>query len=241
MTSPDDQSAAASTSAANPTNGATPPGEPRNGALDGDADLDTLRGELAEIAQKADEYLRLAQRTQADFVNYRRRTEDERLQQARDANLGFLQRLFPILDDFERALANASPEERDSNWGKGIVLVERNLRGLLSAEDVQPIAAEGAEFDPREHEALGSQPTADVPEGHVLVAVVDPSHSFSGTHHVGQTDLVERVPELEDGGGWAMVFSPGADADHVSERTATMIELAEKRIEMISRIASRRQ
>jgi molecular chaperone GrpE len=80
-------------------------------------------------------------------------------------------RLLPILDDFERALANAEQAELESSWGKGIQLVERNLRGLLAAEDVQRIAADGAEFDPREHEALGSQPSADVPEGRVLHVV----------------------------------------------------------------------
>src|SRR5919201_282184 len=96
-------------------------------------ELDTLRSELAEIEQKADEYLRLAQRTQADFINYRRRMDDERAQQARDANLSFIKRLLPIPDDFERAFANATPEDLDSSWAKGVELVERNLRGLLAA------------------------------------------------------------------------------------------------------------
>jgi molecular chaperone GrpE len=144
-----------------------------NGAQPDDSanDLETLRAELAEIEQKADEYLRLAQRTQADFINYRRRIEEERAQQARDANVAYLQRLLPILDDFERAMANAAQEDLESNWGKGIQLVERNLRGLLAADDVQRIVAEGAEFDPREHEALGRQPTSEMPEGHVLHVV----------------------------------------------------------------------
>jgi molecular chaperone GrpE len=133
--------------------------------------LETLRSELAEIEQKANEYLRLAQRTQADFINYRRRVEEERVQQARDANVALLQRLFPILDDFERALANASPEELQSSWGQGVQLVERNLRSLLAADGVERIEAEGAEFDPRLHEALGSQPSTEVPEGHVLSVV----------------------------------------------------------------------
>jgi molecular chaperone GrpE len=131
-------------------------------------DLETLRAELAEIEQKADEYLRLAQRTQADFINYRRRVDEERAQQAREANIAYIQRLLPVLDDFERALANAAPEQLESNWGRGIELVERNLRGLLAGDDVQRIAAEGAEFNPREHEGVGRQPSADVPEGHVL-------------------------------------------------------------------------
>src|SRR5207302_2510308 len=134
-------------------------------------DLETLRAELAEIEQKADEYLRLAQRTQADFINYRRRVEDERAQQAREANVAYIQRLLPVLDDFERAVANATPEELDSNWAKGIQLVERNLSGLLAADDVQRIAAEGAEVDPREHEGVGRQASAEVPEGHVLHVV----------------------------------------------------------------------
>jgi molecular chaperone GrpE len=134
-------------------------------------DLETLRAELAEIEQKADEYLRLAQRTQADFINYRRRVDDERTQQSREANVAYVQRLLPVLDDFERALANAAPEELESNWGQGIQLVERNLRGLLAADDIQRIAAEGAEFDPREHEGVGRQPSSDVPEGHVLHVV----------------------------------------------------------------------
>lgn len=149
--------------------------QPAAESVDGDQsppdDLETLRAELAELAQKADEYLRLAQRTQADFINYRRRTEEERAQQARDANVAFLQRLLPVLDDFERALSSATPDDLESSWGKGIVLVDRNLRGLLAADDVQRISAEGAEFDPREHEALGSQPTAEVPEGHVVQIV----------------------------------------------------------------------
>lgn len=136
-----------------------------------DEDLDTLRNELAELTQKADEYLRLAQRSQADFVNYRRRVEEERLAQARDATLAYIQRLLPILDDFERAMANASATELESSWGKGVQLVERNLRALLAGDEVQRITAEGAEFDPREHEAVGQAPSSTVPQGHVMHVV----------------------------------------------------------------------
>ena len=134
-------------------------------------DLETLRAEIAEIEQKADEYLRLAQRTQADFINYRRRVDDERAQQAREATTGLLQRLLPVLDDFQRAIENAAPTELESGWGQGVQLVERNLRGVLASEGVERIEADGAEFDPRLHEALGTQPSSEAPEGHVLVVV----------------------------------------------------------------------
>jgi molecular chaperone GrpE len=146
-------------------------------AVDGPADtepvdeLDNLRSEMAEITQKADEYLRLAQRTQADFINYRRRIEEERTAQAREATVAFIQRLLPILDDFERAMAHAAPEDLESQWGKGMLLVERNLRGLLASDDIVRMEAEGAEFDPRQHEAVAQQPSEDVPAGHVLHVV----------------------------------------------------------------------
>lgn len=79
----------------------------------------------------------------------------------------------------------------------------------------------------------------DVPSGHVLVAVVDDAHSFTGTHHVAQTDIVARVPELE-GSGWAMVFAEGTDVDAVRRRTDEMAMLARRRAEMITRIRTRR-
>ena len=80
---------------------------------------------------------------------------------------------------------------------------------------------------------------AELPDDHVVVAVVTTDYEFAGTHHVARTELVERVPALEDD-GWAMVFSPGADHDHVAARTREMISLADKRIEMIRRINGRR-
>jgi hypothetical protein len=79
----------------------------------------------------------------------------------------------------------------------------------------------------------------DVPEGHVLVALVDAEHAFTGTHHVEKADLVARVPELE-GDGWAMVFSPGTSVEDVRSRTAELADIARARIAAIDRILSRR-
>jgi hypothetical protein len=79
----------------------------------------------------------------------------------------------------------------------------------------------------------------DVPAGHVLVAVVDDRHEFSGTHHVAQDELVARIPELE-AEGWAMVFTTGTDVDAVKRRAEEMAMLARRRAEMITRIRTRR-
>jgi hypothetical protein len=81
---------------------------------------------------------------------------------------------------------------------------------------------------------------AEVSAGHVLVAVVDQAHEFAGTHPVSRDELVDAVPALEADGGWAMVFSSGADADHVRRRTAEMASIARQRVEAIDRILARR-
>ncbi|MFN2519296.1 MAG: hypothetical protein ABR604_09715 [Jatrophihabitantaceae bacterium] len=80
----------------------------------------------------------------------------------------------------------------------------------------------------------------DVPDGHVLVAVVNREHAFTGTHHVAQATMVERVPELEGPDGWAMVFTPGATVGDVRRRTAEIAGIAGKRIAAIDRITARR-
>ena len=81
----------------------------------------------------------------------------------------------------------------------------------------------------------------ELPDEHVVVAVVTEDYTFDGVHHVSVEELVERVPALEGPNGWAMVFSAGADHDHVAARTSEMIALAEKRIAMIEKIAARQQ
>lgn len=80
----------------------------------------------------------------------------------------------------------------------------------------------------------------DVPTGHVLVAVVDADNQVSGLHHVEQTALVERVPQLEAPDGRSMVFSPGSSVADIRRRTDDMAATARRRAEVIDRIAARR-
>jgi hypothetical protein len=80
----------------------------------------------------------------------------------------------------------------------------------------------------------------DVPAGHVLVAVVDVDNQLSGMHHVEQTDLVERVPQLEESAGRSMVFSPGSSVTDVRRRTEELAAAARRRAEVIDRIQARR-
>jgi hypothetical protein len=81
----------------------------------------------------------------------------------------------------------------------------------------------------------------ELAEQHVLVVVVDATRRVTGMHHVAQTDLVMRVPELETAGGWAMVFSPTTTAEDVRRRAQEMASIAQKRAATIDRITARRE
>ncbi|HEU5008114.1 MAG TPA: hypothetical protein VFT67_14150 [Jatrophihabitantaceae bacterium] len=97
--------------------------------------------------------------------------------------------------------------------------------------DVAAVFADNAEI------ILAELP--ELPDGHVLVALVDADHAFTGTHYVEKANLVERIPQIE-GDGWAMVFSPGASVEDVRRRTAEMADIARARIAAIDRILARK-
>ncbi len=99
--------------------------------------------------------------------------------------------------------------------------------------------AEAAPVFAANAEAIAAR-TPDLPEGHVLVAVVDETPSFAGLHVVARAQLVSVVPGLE-GDGWAMVFSHRSDAEQVRHRAAEMASIAQKRIEMIRRLRARQK
>jgi molecular chaperone GrpE len=118
-------------------------------------DAESLKQALAEAQQKAEEYLASAQRAQADFINYKRRTEQERQDFNRFANANLILSLLPILDDLDRALSAPPPgKTAKHNWLDGVRLVDRKFRTVLEAQGLTPIKAVGEPFDPNFHEAI---------------------------------------------------------------------------------------
>lgn len=113
------------------------------------------------------DYLRMAQRAQADLINYRRRVDQERDEMRLLARIDATSAILPVLDDFERALTAIPAEERDKAWVQGILLIERNLRGVLERAGIERIDAQGLPFDPREHEAVMTEPSAEHEEDYV--------------------------------------------------------------------------
>jgi len=118
--------------------------------------------------QKAEEYLDLLRRTQADFVNYRRRINQEQAEGRIAAQSNLLSQLLPVLDDFGRALGAIPPELAAHPWVQGLFLIARRFTTLLEQLGVQRIGTPGEPFDPHWHEAIIKETRADVPEGTIL-------------------------------------------------------------------------
>lgn len=116
----------------------------------GNAKTEVLEKELEEARAKADEYLDMARRVQADFENFRRRTEQEAEDRRRYAALDLVKELLNVSDDLGRALENTDPEDP---LVVGVRGVRDNLVKILTEQGVQEIPSEGR-FDPSMHEAL---------------------------------------------------------------------------------------
>ena len=116
-------------------------------------DIEALKQALAGEKARAETNLAGWQRAQADFVNYKRRTEQEKEEIGKFANSMLVINLLPVLDDLERALDSISDELAELGWVDGIRLIERKLRGILEAQGLSPIKALGEPFDPNLHEA----------------------------------------------------------------------------------------
>ncbi len=116
-------------------------------------DIETLKKALAEEKAKAEANLANWQRAQADFINYKRRSEQEREEVSKFANAMLMINLLPILDDLERAFTSIPPRIAKLSWVDGVRLIERKLQASLEALGLSPIKAVGEPFDPKLHEA----------------------------------------------------------------------------------------
>ncbi|MFW5628539.1 MAG: nucleotide exchange factor GrpE [Candidatus Cloacimonadaceae bacterium] len=109
----------------------------------------------AELDAMKDKYLR----TMAEFENYRNRTNQEKSNWIRHASQELALKVCDVADNFERAIAQAKEEELETPFGKGVLLIEKQLLNALENEGVKRIEALGEEFDPEFHDALSHIPS----------------------------------------------------------------------------------
>lgn len=131
-------------------------------------ELDELREELEKAKTQAAEYLDGWQRTQAEFSNYKKRQETERVQVIALANVTLLRKLLPVVDDFERAIASLPSNLSQLTWCEGIFLIKHKLDAVLESEGVKPIETEGQAFDPRYHGAVTYEEVPGHDDGQII-------------------------------------------------------------------------
>jgi molecular chaperone GrpE len=130
----------------------------------------------ASAEDKAAEYLELAQRTQADFENFRKRAVKDMAAAGARAKAGLIRELLPVVDNLERAIVAVS----DEGVGEGLKLVYAELEGVLSRNGVVAMEPTGQQFDPNVHEAISTRPAEDVESG-TVVDVVEKGYRLDAT------------------------------------------------------------
>ncbi|MGD1088507.1 MAG: nucleotide exchange factor GrpE [Verrucomicrobiota bacterium] len=126
--------------------------------------------QLKARAAKADEHWDRLLRTTADLENFKKRAAREKTEAAQFANASLLQKLLPILDNFEMAQMAAQNVQGDSlaSLQSGVAMIQQQLKTLLTDSGLEEIDAGGKPFDPTLHEAVSQQETIEVPENHIV-------------------------------------------------------------------------
>ena len=181
-----------------PTPSSVTPESELDGRMAGlEARIAELEGQVAHEREAATEYMNRWQRAQADFSNFKRRSQQE--QEQREALVAgrVVATLLPALDSFERAFASLPPTLRGFSWIDGIALVHLQIHNALAAHGIQPVVAEpGQAFDPMRHESIGEVESADHPEGHIAV-VIQRGYEAKGLLLRPTLVQVARAPQLD--------------------------------------------
>jgi molecular chaperone GrpE len=139
-----------------------------NGAADQvERDLD----ELGAAKRERDEYLALAQRTKADFENYRKRVAKENSEALARGKADLARQLLPALDNLERALTAGQDAANHGALVEGVAMVRDELHGRLEGAGVEAFDPTGEKFDPQLHEALSTRTDQGTEPGVVLETV----------------------------------------------------------------------
>lgn len=139
-------------------------------AAGGGADerIGALEAQLAQTKAELEKFRDLAFRSSADLDNYRKRMGKEREEAIKFANSSFLERLIPVLDNFEFGLQAARSASSPASILEGMTMVQKQFQDFLSSAGIEAIDATGQHFDPQWHEAISQEENEQVPEGTVI-------------------------------------------------------------------------
>jgi len=130
---------------------------------------------IEEMDAEIDDLLSRLQRLQADFVNYRKRSQREKAEMTTQGKVELCASLLPVIDNFERAL---KAEDRVDDFYQGVEMIYKQLLKTLEDQDIEEILAEGEEFNPEYHEAIMRVESEEFEEG-IVVEVVQKGFSLN--------------------------------------------------------------
>ena len=139
--------------------------------------LKELKQQLKKVQDEKAEYLEGWQRSKADYVNAKKRAEEEREMMIKTAGEAFILDIIPVLDSFEHALSHNSLE---SEVGKGIHNTYSQLVSVLSAHGVQMFDPKGELFDPSKHEAVKILDVSDESADNTVITVFQKGYLLRG-------------------------------------------------------------
>lgn len=164
-------------------------------------ELSEARSSLAEAQERADRYHSNWQRSAADFLNWKRRADQEKSDATRLGEATVIAELLRVLDDFERAFAALPGELRRLTWIEGVHMIWGKLFTIFESRGLTPIEALGRDFDPREHEAVMREDDADPSEQTAVVQELQRGYRLHD--RVIRPTLVKVGRPKADGGGTA--------------------------------------
>ena len=130
----------------------------------------TPDGEIADVDFQAEaaKLKDLALRARADLDNFRKRSLREKEDAIRYANNGLLEKLLPVIDNFELGLDAARNATDAASVLQGMSMVQRQLQDFIRSQGLEEVPADGEAFDPNKHDAVSQEFSAEVPEGQVI-------------------------------------------------------------------------
>ena len=156
-----------------------------------------IREQMEEALREKEQFRAMAQRAQADLINYKRRIDEERREFRRNANSQLLLKVLSIADDLDRAVALVPDDAAAPGWFEGLRLVRRKIDNILTSEGITKIEADGRAFEPREHEAAFYEETPDGEEGMVVSVIRDGYKLHDKVLRPAQV-AVSKAPEPSD-------------------------------------------
>lgn len=126
---------------------------------------------LDDLQSQLDQFSDGWQRERAEFANYRKRAARDEEMNRQTSRIDILRKYLDINDDIDLAVKNMPDHIHDDAWSNGILLIQQKLANVLASEGLEPITADGGEFDPHIHEAITLEENPDVESGNIIETV----------------------------------------------------------------------